>query len=168
MKHDIGAVPKGDPAVSRSRNYGLLSIVAGGVVAIDQVTKSVATHRLQDSPIDLLGGTVTLDYARNTGAAFSIFRSGDVAFAVIAILVCCGIVVYYQRAGSAPLITRIALGLILGGAVGNLVDRVRLGYVVDFIDLHWWPVFNVADSSIVVGVLLLAAAWNVPRPNTNP
>jgi signal peptidase II len=64
-------------------------------------------------------------------------------------------VLYYRRVAAGPALLRIGLSLVLGGAIGNLIDRVRLGYVVDFIDLRWWPVFNVADSAIVVGVAAL-------------
>ncbi|MCA1555023.1 MAG: signal peptidase II, partial [Chloroflexi bacterium] len=74
-------------------------------------------------------------------------------------------VYYFRRAHTAPLWVRISLGLMLGGALGNMIDRVRFGYVVDFIDLGWWPVFNVADSCVVIGVTMLAiymAFWQ-PR-----
>src|SRR5207302_9836252 len=111
---------------------------------------------LQASSVDLFGGLVRLDYTRNTGAAFSIFPTGSWAFAAIALVVSAGIVVYYRRVAGGPVVLRLALGLVLGGALGNLIDRVRLGYVIDFIDLRWWPVFNLADSAIVVGVVLLA------------
>ena len=76
---------------------------------------------------------------------------------LVAVAVSLGIVMYYRRVAQSPALVRLALGLILGGAIGNLIDRVRLGYVVDFIDLRWWPVFNVADLGIVGGLLL--AFW---------
>jgi signal peptidase II len=134
----------------------LLVTIAIVVIAVDQITKQLVVNRLANgSTVSLLGGTVTLEYARNTGAAFSLFRADGSVLAVIAIAVSCGILVYYGRTSGAPLLVRIALGMILGGAIGNLVDRIRHGFVVDFVDLHWWPVFNVADSCIVVGVLLL-------------
>lgn len=136
--------------------YFFLLTVAMTVVFIDQVTKHLAQTSLSDGRfVDLFGGLLRLDYTENTGAAFSVFRSGGSVFVLIAIVVSVGILVYYRRAASAARIVRIALGLILGGALGNLVDRVRLGYVVDFIDLRWWPVFNLADSAIVIGVALL-------------
>jgi signal peptidase II len=98
---------------------------------------------------------VRLDYTLNTGAAFGILRTRGILFALVAIVVSVGIVVYYRAVAASPVLVRTALALVLGGAIGNLVDRIRLGYVVDFVDLRWWPVFNVADSSIVIGVCLL-------------
>jgi signal peptidase II len=138
------------------RHYALLVAIAIVVVAVDQVTKWLVVHNLGgDTTVSLFGGAVTLEYARNTGAAFSLFRADGIPLAIIAIGVSAGILVYYRRASGAPVLVRVALGLILGGAIGNLVDRIRLGYVVDFVDLHWWPVFNIADSCIVIGVVLL-------------
>jgi signal peptidase II len=138
------------------RHYALLVAVAVLVILADQVTKAAVKRSLGGGEtISLLGGGVVLEYARNTGAAFSLFRAGGLPLAIVAIVVSAGILIYYRRTSTAPLLVRIALGLILGGAIGNLTDRIRLGYVVDFIDLRWWPVFNVADSCIVVGVALL-------------
>jgi signal peptidase II len=102
-----------------------------------------------------LGGAVRIVDASNTGAAFSMFRTGGVIFGVVAAAVSLGIIWYYPRVTEAHPTFRFALGLVLGGALGNLVDRVRLGHVVDFIDLGWWPVFNLADSAVVLGVALL-------------
>jgi signal peptidase II len=103
-----------------------------------------------------LGGLVRLDYARNSGAAFSILQSGGTLFEVVAAAVCIGILLWFPRLQQPSLLVTVALGLILGGAAGNLLDRLRLGYVVDFIDLRWWPVFNLADSAVVIGACLLA------------
>jgi 23S rRNA pseudouridine1911/1915/1917 synthase len=133
---------------STLRSYAELLGVACAVVAVDQSTKALVTDRLQFQTISLLGGAIDLAYTRNTGAAFSVLRNGGVLFAVIAVAVVAGILLYFRRLAAAPVTLRLGLALVLGGALGNLIDRVRLGYVVDFIDLHWWPVFNVADSSI--------------------
>ena len=142
-----------NPTMAR---YSLLVGLALAVVALDQGVKGIVTATLKGGRIvELLGGAVRLDYTWNTGAAFGVFRSGGVFFALVAALVSAGILLYYRRIADSPVIVRAALGLILGGAVGNLIDRVRLGYVVDLIDLRWWPVFNLADSAIVVGVGLL-------------
>lgn len=137
--------------------YVFLVAMAGMVIALDQISKAAVTRSLEGhSPISLLGGLVHLDYARNTGAAFSLLPNGAALFEVAAVVVCGVILIGYARIRFPGLSLRLALGLILGGALGNLADRVRLGYVVDFIDLRWWPVFNLADSAIVVGVSLLA------------
>lgn len=136
--------------------YLMLLSIALAVVAVDQALKGVVTDSLEGrAPLQLLGGTVYLEYTRNTGAAFSMLPNGGWVFVVVATLVSAGILVAYSRLAFHPILFRIGLALILGGAVGNLLDRLRLGYVVDFIDLRWWPVFNAADSAIVIGVLLL-------------
>jgi signal peptidase II len=146
----------GSGLVPMWQHYGLLAVVALLVFCADQITKAIVTRTLaHGNVVVILGGAAQLEYARNTGAAFSLFRAGGALFAVIAIVVSAGILVYYRRTSGSPFLVRLALGGILGGALGNLVDRVRLGYVVDFIDFRWWPVFNVADSCIVVGVVLL-------------
>ncbi len=143
-------------AGTRLARYGLLLGLALGIVVVDQAVKGIVTATLKGGRvIDILGGVVRLDYTWNRGAAFGVFPTGGAFFALVALLVSLGILVYYRRVADSPLLVRAALGLILGGAVGNLIDRVRLGYVVDFIDLRWWPVFNLADSAIVIGVGLL-------------
>jgi signal peptidase II len=135
--------------------YAVLLGISGTTVLLDQLTKAVVTSSLAHSSVELLGGAVLLDLTRNTGAAFSTFPGGGLAFTIIAVVVCGGIVLFYRQAAGDSRLLAVALGLVLGGAAGNLTDRVRLGYVVDFIDLRWWPVFNLADSAIVIGVALL-------------
>jgi signal peptidase II len=156
MTEDVPSPASDDVRDSAVVTYSLLLGVACLVAILDQVVKAIITQKLKDGRIvDLLGGLIRLDYTSNTGAAFGFFRAGSIFFAVIAALVSVGIIAYYRRASDSPLSVRTALGLILGGAIGNLIDRVRLGYVVDFIDLRFWPVFNLADSAIVLGVSLL-------------
>ncbi len=153
----MNAVPVALPHRSAVRRYIELLGLALGVIAVDQVTKALVIHSLSHGRvINLFGGLVLLDYTVNSGAAFGILRARGLLFILVAVLVSGFIVVSYRRVVTSPLPTRIALGLILGGAIGNLIDRLRLGHVVDFIDLGWWPVFNLADSSIVIGVVLLA------------
>lgn len=138
------------------RAYGFLLLVAACVVVVDQALKAAVVSRLSGGRyVEILGGLIRLDYTRNTGAAFGVLPTAGVLFALVAIGVSVGIVLAYRRLAAAPLAVRAALGLILGGALGNLIDRVRLGYVIDFVDLRWWPVFNVADSAIVIGVICL-------------
>lgn len=153
-----------DPEKTRAfswRAYLVVVGVAALVVLLDQVTKATVSSTLQGQPpVAVAQGLVHLDYVRNTGAAFSLFPGGGWVFGIVAIAVSAGILVLARRVEASPPAVRVALGLVLGGAVGNLADRVRLGYVVDFIDLRWWPVFNVADSAIVVGVILLGV-WSV-------
>jgi len=138
--------------------------VAAVVVAVDQATKSWAVHRLSHGPIHVVW-KLDLELTYNSGAAFSFARGwapvlGGVA--VIAVLVLLGAVRRVQSTAIA-----VAFGLVVGGAVGNLADRVirsNRGAVIDFIALHFWPTFNVADSCIVVGGIMAAALlWRADR-----
>lgn len=153
----MSAIPARLPLRAAFLRYTELLGLAFLVVAVDQVTKALVVHSLSHGRvISLFGGLVRLDYTVNSGAAFGILRARGLLFILVAVVVSVFIIVSYRRVVTSPLAVRLGLGLILGGAVGNLIDRIRLGYVVDFIDLGWWPVFNLADSSIVVGVVLLA------------
>ena len=125
----------------------------------DRLTKNLVVRNLPFevpvAPFPALGKWFTFTYIHNTGAAFGMFREGCYLFAAVAVFVVIGLVVWYDRLPVEHLLVRIAVGLIVGGATGNLVDRVRTCYVVDFLDFHFWPVFNVADSAVVVGVITL-------------
>jgi len=134
--------------------------VAAVVVAVDQLTKTWALRSLDDRTVDLVG-SLRLRLVFNTGSAFSLASGLGPVLAIVGVVV----VVALLRAGRDvegwP--ARLALGLVLGGAIGNLIDRALRagdgflsGAVVDFVDLQWWPVFNVADVGITVGALLLA------------
>ncbi len=95
-------------------------------------------------------------YISNTGAAFGMFPQLGTIFMVIAVIVVVGIVIFHDHLPTENIWVRISLGLQLGGALGNLADRILRGYVVDFVDIGFWPIFNIADLSIVVGVAILA------------
>lgn len=136
---------------------GLAALVA------DQVTKHVIVAAAGNQPewsVDVLPPVLQFIYVRNTGVAFSLFQHQAV-LTVLILAVIVGVVVTFQRylPRDVPLL-RVSMGMILGGALSNLLDRFRLGYVVDFIAAHlgqhYWPMFNVADSCIVVGVGVLA------------
>ena len=148
-----------------SPKYTLMTLLSGGVLVLDQATKVLVdkTMALHQS-IEIIPNFADLTYLRNTGAAFGFLAGARsslriVFFALIS-SVAIGCIVYLirglrpQRKGLL-----VSLSLILGGAIGNLIDRLRLGEVIDFIDLHWydihWPAFNVADSAISIGVVLL-------------
>ena len=137
--------------------------VAAGVLLLDVVTKQWATSALADGPIDLVGG-VRLALTHNKAAAFGL-GGAVVPFLAVGALV---LVVVMVTTGAATehLPVAVALGLVLGGAFGNVIDRVfrspgfLRGAVVDFVDLRFWPVFNLADSAITCGCLLLLwASW---------
>jgi len=134
--------------------------VAALIFLVDQASKYLILRNLSLgeawNPIPFLRPFVTLTHVTNTGAAFGMFRDQGTLFAIVAILVVVGIVVFYRYLPTNQVWLRVSLGLQLGGALGNLLDRVRLGSVVDFIDFKIWPVFNLADTAIVCGVAILA------------
>jgi len=148
------------------RHRILFALCAVLVVALDQVTKAVASARLfLSEPMPVVGEVVRLTLVHNTGAAFGLFPGSRLPFIVVSILAIAVVLFLVTREAYRGLPQRVLLGCILGGAIGNLVDRVRLGWVVDFIDIGFgsarWPVFNVADSAVTVGVILLA--WYLSR-----
>jgi signal peptidase II len=146
-----------------SRRPYLLLLLA--VVGLDQATKW-----LVDRVMDLhesravVEGLLSLTYVQNRGAAFGVLSDAElphqsILFSLVSIAALCGIAAYAWRLPAASRLPQTALALIMGGALGNLTDRARLGHVVDFVDVYWnahhWPAFNVADSAITVGVCLL-------------
>jgi len=142
--------------------YGFLATVGAVTLAADQATKSIVKATMQlGEVIPVIPPVLDLHYITNRGVAFGLFpRFGDV-FIPIALVIMAIIVAYYRSLRHRRLWLRTALALQLGGALGNLIDRLRLGAVVDFVDFHidainfHWPVFNVADSAIVIGVGIL-------------
>lgn len=132
-----------------------LFLLAAGVLILDQASKYWIKSNLapgQSLPADW---PVRLTHVTNRGAAFGLLPNQTVFFILVAIVVVALILLYDRILPRSTPLLRLALGLQLGGAIGNLSDRLRYGYVVDFFDLQVWPVFNVADSAIVVGVAVL-------------
>lgn len=142
------------------RNWFLLFPIAVVVVALDQVSKLWVLQNipLYDTwaPIPALSKILVFQHVTNTGAAFGMFRGASTVLLAIAVVVILAIIVYTRYLSTERWLVLVSLGLQLGGAIGNLIDRVRLGHVVDFIKFPYWPNFNVADMSLVVGVALLA------------
>ena len=140
--------------------WALFLGVAAIVLVVDQVSKYIVASSLSVggmwNPIAFLRPLFTITHVTNTGAAFGLFQDQGTLFSIVAILVVAGILVFYRHLPPDRFWLRVSLGLQLGGAVGNLLDRVRLGSVVDFIDFKIWPVFNLADLAIVMGVAILA------------
>ena len=145
-------------------------VIALTIVLIDQISKwMVKSWMIIHDSIPLIGSTIQLTYIENPGMAFGIrfFEShpfwGRWFFSVVSIVASIGLVWYIYQARKETILYRTSLGLILGGAVGNLIDRVLFGRVVDFMDvdipdvfgMHRWPVFNVADSAVVVGMIIM-------------
>jgi signal peptidase II len=149
---------------------GLLFLgLAALVVVSDQLTKRLADDRLRSQrSVPVLDDILRLTYVENRGAAFGLLQDQTVFFILVGVLVIGVIAASYRYLPRSGFLLHLALGLQLGGAIGNLIDRVRQGYVVDFVDFgyraNWWPVFNVADSAIVIGVTLLALHALGPTP----
>jgi signal peptidase II len=151
-------------STGRSRRVAVfLFVTAVVIVAIDQATKAlVVSHLREGDSRRVIGGVLSWTFQRNPGSAFGLFQHIPVLFTVLAAVIAVVIVVRAPRVHDR--LAAFALGLVLGGAIGNLVDRivrppgVFRGRVIDFIDFHWWPVFNVADSAVVIGALLLLIA----------
>jgi signal peptidase II len=155
-----GEAPRAHTAAAmRTRLAPWLYVVAALVYALDRITKIVARHTLEGRPpIKLIPGVLDLSFTTNTGGAFGLFGGASWLF-FAATLVVSAIIVYASFSLSGK-DSAVGLGLVLGGALGNLTDRLLGGHglsgkVVDFIHLHHWPVFNLADSAIVVGAVLI-------------
>jgi signal peptidase II len=130
------------------------------VVVVDQITKQLAWHYFDVGRfVDIFPGVLRFTLVKNSGAAFGLFEGGRVFFIVASVLAAVVILYVGFRLPAAERVRRVLLGLILGGAVGNLIDRVFDGAVIDFIEMgvagHWWPVYNVADIAVSVGAALL-------------
>jgi len=152
--------------------YRILAIISAVIIALDQATKLYvdANFRLHES-MPVIRGFFNLTYVRNKGAAFGILADNAVRipfFITVSIVAMLGILWYINRIRNDQKLAVFSLSLVFAGAFGNLIDRVRLGEVIDFLDVFWqryhWPAFNVADSAITVGVtLLLIDMWREDR-----
>lgn len=126
------------------------------VFSIDRFTKLAALEFLsQGRPIKIIPGVFDITLVLNDGAAFGLFKGKAIFFILISMAVIAVILLYILKSRGMNRLASSALGLVLGGAFGNLVDRIMLGRVVDFLDFHIWPVFNVADSCITIGAALV-------------
>ena len=159
------------------RRSGFYLWIAGAIVALDQVAKALVDRYLElHESHTIVEGLARLTHVQNRGAAFGILSEADlpyqsVLFSVVSIIALGAIAVYAWKLPVASRLPRAALALIMGGAVGNLLDRMRLGYVIDYVDVYWgrhhWPAFNVADSAISVGVALLVLdILRSPQPDS--
>ena len=153
----------------RRRTAPVLLGIASVVLVADQATKAVALATLSPgATTPVIDGVFHWTLQRNPGAAFGLFGRFPIVFTILALMITVGILLALKKVPDTP--HAVALGLILGGADGNLVDRLvrdpgfLRGEVVDFIDLRVWPVFNIADSAIVCGAILLVIAnWRAER-----
>ena len=135
-----------------------LVAIALAAVAADQLTKHIVASQLAlDDGVHVLG-PLWIRHVQNSGIAFGLFSQATAVVIVLTAIAVAWMLAFFARAGARHPILPVALGLLIGGSVSNLADRVRLGHVTDFIDLRWWPAFNLADTFIVVGVLVLLGA----------
>ncbi len=148
------------------KDYFVLFGIAGVVIALDQWTKWLVRTNLPFREtwlpdwLSWLSPYVRIVNWSNSGAAFGMFQEGNLIFTVLAFVVIAAIIYYYPRVDTYDWTLRLAMGLQLGGAAGNLIDRLMVGEVTDFISVGTFPVFNIADSSITVGVVvLLLGVW---------
>ncbi len=135
-------------------------IIATIIIVLDQISKKYAVKYLKNgSPIEIIDNFFQLSYVQNYGAAFGILQNKQLFFIITTIIIIFGII-YFMKVNNTTKTINILLMLIIGGAIGNLIDRIRLGYVIDFLDIKFgnfydYPVFNLADSFIVIGTIIL-------------
>jgi signal peptidase II len=164
-----GVADSSRAAARRTRiSFGIVFLV----VALDQLTKTWAVHRLDEGPVSIIGGDVEFRLSRNTGSAFSLFQGFTPLLAVLAVVIAVVLVRAVRRADDG--LTLLSLSLVLGGATGNLLDRIVRspgflhGAVVDFVRVGDFPTFNVADSAITIGAVLLIYRALFPGPEPDP
>ena len=146
------------------KNYWLLFTISGVIIIVDQITKAIIRANIPFGgswmPLTWLEPYFRIVHWENTGAAFGLFQQGGLVFGIMAVIVAVFIIIYYPQIPKDEKLIRVAMAMQMGGAIGNLIDRVVFGPVTDFISVGNFPVFNIADSSITVGVgLLMLALW---------
>src|SRR5437763_11003957 len=144
-----------------------LAAIAFSAIAADQLTKHIVTSQLAlDDGVHVIG-PFWIHHVQNSGIAFGLFSSATAVVIVLTGIAVAWMLLFFFRSGGRHPVLPVALALVIGGSVSSLLDRVRLGYVTDFIDLRYWPAFNLADSFIVVGVAILLgtllSAERMPR-----
>jgi signal peptidase II len=150
-----------------------LAAVALAAIAADQLTKHIVTGDLRlDEGVHVVG-PFWIHHVQNSGIAFGLFASATPIVIVLTAIAVGWMLVFFARSGARHPVLPVALGLVIGGSVSNLLDRARLGHVTDFLDLRYWPAFNLADTFIVIGVAillgtLLAADRRPRRPRDAP
>jgi len=131
-------------------------IVTFFIVFFDQLTKLLILKNFKlNQSLPVLNDIFHLTFVKNTGAGFGILKGANIYLIFISLVVVGAIFYYFKKIGKNEILLQILVGFVLGGTIGNLIDRIRLGYVVDFLDFRIWPVFNVADSFITVGIIAL-------------
>jgi len=143
---------------ARPRHWAALGAIAGAAIVADQLTKHIVASKLWlDENIQVLG-PFSIHHVQNSGIAFGFFAQATGLVIVLTLVAIGWMIVYFSRSGARHPLLPVAVGLLIGGSVSNLADRIRLGHVTDFLDLRYWPAFNLADSFIVIGVAILLGA----------
>jgi signal peptidase II len=135
---------------------GLVAVALMAVLA-DQLTKHVVSSRLSLDEELNVAGPFSIHHVQNSGIAFGLFASATVVVIILTAVAVGWMLLFFARSGARHPVLPAALGLVIGGSISNLADRVRLGHVTDFLDFRYWPAFNLADSFIVIGVVVLFA-----------
>ena len=135
-----------------------LLAVAFAAILADQITKGIVASQLELGDSVHLLGPLSIRHVRNPGIAFGLFSSWAAAVTILTACAIAWMVFYFARSGARHPVLPVALGLLIGGSLANLIDRIRLGHVTDFLDLRFWPAFNLADTFIVAGVAILLVA----------
>jgi signal peptidase II len=136
-------------------------LVTALVVGLDQATKALVRANVELGSSDSVLPAIDLVHVRNRGVAFGMFSGGGALLIVVTCIAVAALVIFFARHRNRPLVW-LPTGMLLGGAAGNLIDRARQGFVTDFIDLPFWPAFNVADIAITFGVLTLLYVMEGP------
>jgi signal peptidase II len=144
-------------AAQASQWAGLGAVVLAAIAA-DQLTKLIVSSQLErDESIHVIG-PFSIHHVQNSGIAFGLFASATAIVTALTAIAVAWMLVFFARSGARHPVLPVALGLLIGGSTSNLIDRIRLGHVTDFLDFKYWPAFNLADSFIVVGVAILFVA----------
>lgn len=151
------------------KHNGLLFLIAAAVIVVDQITKAIVRQNLALgeawAPIPAIGDFFRFLYWQNRGAAFGTLQNAGPILTVVRIAIAIFIIVFYQKAEIRDTLMKVALSLMLGGAVGNLVDQFTLGFVTDFIAVGRFPIFNIADSAVTIGVSLMLLDMLIKEKN---
>ncbi|MFL5925216.1 MAG: signal peptidase II [Gaiellaceae bacterium] len=143
---------------ARAPQWAGLAAVVLAAIAADQLTKLIVSSQLAfDESVHVLG-PFAIHHVQNSGIAFGLFSSATAVVTALTAFAVGWMLVFFARSGARHPVLPVALGLLIGGSTSNLIDRIRLGHVTDFLDLRYWPAFNLADTFIVVGVAILLLA----------
>jgi signal peptidase II len=152
---------------ARPSHWLALAVVAAAALSADQITKHVVANALRPDGSVKLIGPFSIEHVHNSGIAFGLFASRTSAVVALTGFAVAAMLVFFGRSAGRHRFLPVALGFVLGGSLSNLIDRVRLGYVTDFLHVRYWPAFNLADSFIVIGVALLFLSF-VAADRTSP